>query len=876
MFGALLQLLASFMIKPHHERQDERRNACRLMPHILLAGGLILTALLTFYLVHHERAESQFNFKSVADQAMVRIENVVQLHASFLRTISLIAPSNSWYNSTRQAKVVADESLVHEMNGGEVLALGFISRSVGDEKKHREMRKEIFSVWPASLPPETMIVVGISYLDPRVRNFYGTDWGADLSCRMAMQEACDSGDCVVFTQWLPRNGGSNILALVAFQPIYRGCKVPTGLALRRQGLRGFTVMACDPQRLFAKRQDPQTLSQLNIRIYNGLQADESRLLCNLPSNSSKSDLSRFKWVRSLPFGGRAWTVVFRSRPAFEAREGTVFWIPILGTLFSLLLYFVAKHGVPQNQKPVAELFETKVESPVVSSPLADDLLPQMFLEMSPECVFLLDGDGGILSANTATCGVLGFTGTELCGTKLDAILPGVWNRPDTKGFLVGQQEKLIVPVFTITGKHKSGGDLSLKVALGRVGGAEKRVIIAMIRDTTIWQKTMESLASVQKMQVIGSLTSGVAHDFNNVFTAIISHLELAQGCEGEKNVEEYLEFARTSAKNGAELVARLMAFCRYSDPVKQQINPAELVKETMALLRRSITRRIEIKTTLGSETWTIFGDEALLKQVLIIMCLNARDAMPHGGSILVELANTTLMGGALTPPRRAGSFVCITVGDNGEGMTKDVMDRLYEPFFSTKAKGRGAGLGLWVSRNIVLSHGGWMEVESRVGHGSRFHVFLPKSDSTTEAPALFIAPAQRKASYDGKEKILVADDDEMVRNLIRAVLGYRGYSVVEASDGLDAVEKFLHEPVDLLFLDLEMPQLDGWEVLERIRKKQEIKVPIILCTGTCASDTLLSQAKTAGAACVLEKPFVNNELLRTVREVLDAGKSAPK
>ena len=866
--------LTSFMTKPDQERQDARR----LIPNILLAGGLVLTALLAFYLVHHERSESEFGFKSVSDKAVVRIENVVHLHTLFLRTISLMATSNSWYNSTRQAKVIADESLAHELNGEGVLALGFVSRSGGDERKRPEMRKGIFSVWPASLPPESMTIVGISYLDPRVRNFQGTDWGTDLSCRMAMQEACDSGDCVVFAKALPCvKGGGNILALVAFQPIYRDCKVPNGLALRRQELRGFAVMACNAQELFAKRLDYQILSLLNIRVYDGLQVEESRLICNLPPNSSKSDIPRFEWVRSLPFGGRAWTIVFRSRPAFEAREGTVFWIPILGTLLSFSLYFTARSMEPlRSRKPVVELFETKIEPPVVSSPSTDDLLAQVFLEISPECIFLLDGEGKILSANTAIQKVFGFTGTELHDTRLEAILPGLWDRSDTKVFLMGQQEKLVVPIFTIAGKHKSGNDLSLEVALGRVGCGEKRKIVVAIRDATTQQKTMLSLASVQKMQLIGSLTSGVAHDFNNVFTAIISHLELAQGCEGEKNMTEYLEFARTSAKNGAELVARLMAFCRNSDRVKQQINPAELVKETMALLRRAITRRIEIKTTLGPETWTIFGEEALLKQVLIIMCLNARDAMPHGGSIIVELANTTLMGGALIPPRRAGSFVCITVDDNGEGMPKDVLDRLYEPFFTTKAEGRGAGLGLWVARNIIHSHGGWIEVESQVGHGSRFHVFLPKSDSTTEAPALFIAPAQRKASYDGNERILVADDDEMVRNLIRAVLGYRGYSVIEASDGSDAVEKFLHEPVDLLFLDLEMPQLDGWEVLEKIRKKQDIKIPIILCTGTCASDALLSQAKTAGAACVLEKPFVNSELLRTVREVLDAGKTASK
>lgn len=558
-------------------------------------------------------------------------------------------------------------------------------------------------------------------------------------------------------------------------------------------------------------------------------------------------------------------------------------ISVLGVLFSFLLFVYLR--AEEKARSLAEKHSAdlaKSESLLKENTQewlqASEELYRVMAEIVDDGMITMDRTGEILSANQTVKQLFGWSPSEIVGKRITTLIPEIFlhEQPSIKDFFLTTESSASCKNIALTGKHQDGSDVSVELSLGFGRRQGNLLIIGALRDISQRKKIKKAMFQVQRMQAIGTLTSGIAHDFNNVFTAILSHLDLATYNVGnETQRREHLDYVMTSATRGAELVKRLLAFSRQTAPQTQNFNPSEMIKETVALLQRSITRRIQITSEFAPGIWTIKGDESQIKQALINLCINARDAMTEGGTISIVLANHTIDRNDQAPPRRGGEFVRISVNDTGEGMSKQVLDRLFEPYFTTKELGKGAGLGLSIASNIVTEHGGWIEVKSKVSSGSRFDLFFPRVLSVVEEPHTFIARgAKAKSPLDGSESILVVDDDYMIRNLMRAVLAYRGYKISEVSDGEEAIEKALSttEPVDLVLLDLEMPKVDGWGALAKIHA-QKPSLPVILCSGAGSSELLDAEAKIAGAARVLGKPFTNPELLRVVRDVLDSAKA---
>ena len=244
-----------------------------------------------------------------------------------------------------------------------------------------------------------------------------------------------------------------------------------------------------------------------------------------------------------------------------------------------------------------------------------------------------------------------------------------------------------------------------------------------------------ALYQSQKRQVIGALAGGIAHDFNNILTAVIGNLDLALS-DGDLSpaVRQVLEQALHSARRGADLNTKLLAFSRQTDARPAAVDVARLIEETVFILRRSVDPRLRIHLAPPrGGLWPVLVDEGQLMQVLMNLCLNARDAMPEGGDITFSLANRGFGAAEAKAPRLAGEFLQVTVGDTGPGMTPEVLSRLFEPYFTTKEFGRGAGLGLSIANHVAVDNGGWMEVESQPGKGTRFHVFLPRTHLSVTA-----------------------------------------------------------------------------------------------------------------------------------------------
>ena len=398
-------------------------------------------------------------------------------------------------------------------------------------------------------------------------------------------------------------------------------------------------------------------------------------------------------------------------------------------------------------------------------------------------------------------------------------------------------------------------------------------MIEAIRDITERRLLEDQLRQAQKMEAVGQLAGGIAHDFNNLLTAIIGHAQLAlQGTAENSSVHDDLREVESAGERAAELTQQLLAFSR-----KQVIRPQVMdlnreIRRMTKLLQRLIREDIDLQMTLAPDLWRIMADPSQVEQVLINLVINARDAMPAGGRIILE-TNDAELGEDYALEHlgvKPGRYVMLAVIDNGCGMSEEVRKRIFDPFFTTKPEGEGTGLGLSTIYGIVKQHGGNIWVYSEEGRGTTFKVYLPATETRAE---LEPAVTKDESMPHGSETILVVEDEETVRKVAVKVLIQLGYTVVEALNGrkaLELVEKQKTAP-NLLITDVVMPDMGGEELAEEYRRRSP-GAKVLFMSGY--TDSAIQQDKMLKPGMeLLEKPFTPPDLARKVREVLD--KPAP-
>jgi signal transduction histidine kinase/CheY-like chemotaxis protein len=369
-----------------------------------------------------------------------------------------------------------------------------------------------------------------------------------------------------------------------------------------------------------------------------------------------------------------------------------------------------------------------------------------------------------------------------------------------------------------------------------------------------------------KMEAIGQLAGGVAHDFNNLLTVILAGVSMLQTTlteeTGSRDILEGMERAASRASN---LTSQLLGFSRSKAMRLEPTNLRMLIQETISLLRRTIDPSIEIAYDPDPELWTVEADPNQMSQVLMNLCLNARDAMPQGGRVRLETANIHISEAECDHGEsRPGDFLRVSVIDSGCGIAPDVLPHIFEPFFTTKETGKGTGLGLAMIYSIVHEHRGWVECQSRAGHGSRFDVFLPRGVHRVVHVAKVEPP--RAAGYP-QAAILLVDDEEMIRHIGRSLLMKLGYSVLLAQDGQEAVEIYRDRPgeIDLVILDLRMPRLSGREALRQIRLVDPL-ARILFSSGF--SVETITETEADGVLGFVSKPYRAQDLARAVERAL--------
>jgi signal transduction histidine kinase/CheY-like chemotaxis protein len=396
-----------------------------------------------------------------------------------------------------------------------------------------------------------------------------------------------------------------------------------------------------------------------------------------------------------------------------------------------------------------------------------------------------------------------------------------------------------------------------------------RYLIGTGIDITDQRRLEEQLRQAQKMETLGTLVGGIAHDFNNHLTVILGNLglvlaDLSAGADGRRELAD----AERAAQRCADMTRGLLTFSRRRMGQARPVNLNQLVAEVARLVQRLLPATICINIQVEPDLWTVDADSTQLHQVLMNLAVNARDAMPDGGTLTLATANQTLDAKdcALNVEARRGRFVVLTVRDTGVGIAPDVRDRIFDPFFTTKEVGQGTGLGLAVVFGIVKAHYGWITVASEPGQGCTFQVYLPAAEVPAQsAPEPTAAPAG-----SGHECILVVDDEDLVRDVVNSVLVRRGFRVLTAADGEEALAIYRDRAreIDLVLLDMTMPRLSGVQVHHQL---QQINPAVRVIFSSGHADVSERDRLAASTQTFVPKPYKPEELVRKIRQVLDQG-----
>jgi len=500
---------------------------------------------------------------------------------------------------------------------------------------------------------------------------------------------------------------------------------------------------------------------------------------------------------------------------------------------------------------------------------AADKLITAIVEASPLGVFALEPTGVVTSWNPAAERIFGWREDEVINLDLP-IIPQV-KKDRWKNLLatVLWGDSLTGVSMTLKRKDETLIDASVSVASFDSEGAGNGVIV-IVEDVTHRKQLEAQLRQAQKMESIGTLAGGVAHDFNNVLTGVIGFTDLMMSRLSPSDpFYNPLQQVRKLGDRAATLTRQLLAFARRQVLDFKNLNLNAAITESLKFLGRVIGEHIELKLDLEPDIYTIHADVAQIEQVLTNLCINARDAMPREGRLIIETKNVTLDESYVEshPDARTGNYVMLGVVDNGEGMDQTTRERIFEPFFTTKEFGKGTGLGLAMVYGIIKQHGGMIYVYSELGLGTSFKIYLP----AVEHPAEPLSATRQEAPIGGTETILLAEDEKAVRELVVAVLTGLGYRVMTANNGEEAVALFEeHESeIDLILSDTIMPKLGGKELFETVhRRKPNLK--FVFMSGYNL-DTVGEGGLPVNDVDFLQKPFSPVVLGRKIREVLDGS-----
>jgi len=493
---------------------------------------------------------------------------------------------------------------------------------------------------------------------------------------------------------------------------------------------------------------------------------------------------------------------------------------------------------------------------------------RMIFEHSIDAILLAGMDGSIVSANPEACRLFGMSETEIRGVGP----AGLVDADDTRVVpLLEELKRFGRCRGEITMKRGDGSRFPAETSSAAfTGGDGLRKTSMIIRDMTQQKKLEEHYRQSQKMEAVGQLAGGVAHDFNNILSIIAGYSQLILvKVEETDPVSGYVKETMKACNRAAVLTRSLLAFSRKQLVTLAVVDLSEAVKGFESFFRKLIREDIELKISCATESLNVLADRGQLEQVMMNLVTNARDAMPSSGRMSIETRPVTLDREFIEAHGygEVGAYALFSVSDNGVGMDLETQSRIFEPFFTTKEQGKGTGLGLSMAYGVVKKHDGFIDLCSEPGTGTTFKIYLPRVSATATADKK--EPREAVALRGGTETILVCEDDEELRRLTVKVLSHFGYRVIEAVDGQDAIEKFAlqKDEVDLVIIDAIMPKKNG-NVASQEMKLLRPALKTIFTSGY-AWDVFEEANPFDENTVFIHKPILPRDLLAKVREMLD-------
>jgi PAS domain S-box-containing protein len=495
------------------------------------------------------------------------------------------------------------------------------------------------------------------------------------------------------------------------------------------------------------------------------------------------------------------------------------------------------------------------------------------LERSPNAIVAVDRSGRIVYANPQLTETFGYTIDEVIGQSVERLLPdrfAVRHTDHRAAYAENPSSRAMGIGLDLAGRRKDGSEFPVEIGLSPVQTRDGLLTFATIVDITA-RKSMEAqLRQAQKMEVVGQLAGGIAHDFNNMLMAIAGYGELLQGSlAADDERRGYVDGIERAADRAATLTRQLLAFSRQQVMRPDIVDLNTVVVEVEPILRRLITEEIAVDLRLDPALPPVLADPNQLEQIIVNLAVNARDAMPGGGSLTIETRSEEIgpeygpAHGADVPP---GWYSVIAMVDTGDGMDAATRERIFEPFFTTKAPGKGTGLGLSTVYGIVKQSGGYVWVYSEPGLGSTFKIYLPQTTTTRQAAAAQSKTARRRRKRTGS--ILLVEDDSQVRELVETVLTTAGHTVLSAPGPEQALQlSAVHaDKLDLLVTDVVMPGMSGPALVQRLRAAIG-PFPVLFMSGY-SGEAVARHGVLEPDTDLLEKPFTPAALLGRIGEIL--------
>ena len=577
---------------------------------------------------------------------------------------------------------------------------------------------------------------------------------------------------------------------------------------------------------------------------------------------------KYRFLIQLESVDRVWSQVVSSKTIqilLPFWKNWWFYLLIVIMLIFILYYVVYYNSRIQYAKRLEKQIELRTRQLRLS-----EMKYRSIFENSQDAVILSTPEGNVIDANPAAQKMFGYD-SKAEFLKISITKDIYLQENDRNKFLNEIKETGYVKDLELRLKRKDGAPLVALLSSNLYKDTENsgEQYLTVLKDVTQRWQLKEQLAQAQRMESVGMLAGGIAHDFNNILGGILGYASLMKLQMSEDDrFYKFVDSIEKSAVRGAELTNQLLVFAKRGQAQLSRVNINDIVKDTLKIICSTFPKSIQTKTNLSERVPPILSDEAQLHQVLMNLCVNARDAINEKGTITINTKSLTIDKELAKQysVSQEGTFVVIEVSDTGVGIEPNLLNRIFEPFFSTKEQGKGTGLGLSMIFGFVHSQNGFIDVESTPGKGSIFRIFLPAIPAD-EGEQKLKRPGRQLQK--GDEVILVVDDEKVLRDFLKQALEGYGYTVLEAEDGENAVEIFKEnsEKVKLIILDMIMPNMSGEKALFQIRQMNS-SVPVLVSSGYSDKDKFERMAEL-GIAGILHKPFRINKLLTQIRTILD-------